>query len=112
MPISPAQGPFDYTETFSITVSDTVQSLGDDYADSVQKIPSGGSRETALYALIQARDEGILWAIGVDPVQDGLGYEAPAGSVIVLYGEDAIFNFRFLNLTNGEDARLIVTVGF
>jgi hypothetical protein len=112
MPLSSNLGPYDYTSTATLTASDTAQNLLADYPDAIQRVPSGGGRETAQYLLVQVLDADLLWTLTSTPVQGGLGYKAPSGSVISFFGRDAVAAFSFLNFTNGDDARLIITVGF
>lgn len=112
MPFSPVGGPYVYTPSLEITASDAVQTFATDYSDYITRVPAGGGSQEAQYALIQVRDNGLAWLSHEDPDQAGFGYDAPAGTPIVLAGKDAILGFRFINATNGDDARLIVTFGF
>ena len=106
---SPLEGPFDYTDTFELTASDTSQAFSSDYYANV---PLGGGTEIARTALIQVLDAGISWRIGgtADPATET--YLAPEGSIINLVGKSAITGFRFINSVVATNARLVVTMGF
>lgn len=112
---SPRLGPYEYSATESVTASDTAAALDDTLIAQAQP---GGPNRAAQYALIQVRDYGILWNLAGDdgdtPAQTDIGAEftAPNGTPIILNGESAIARFRYINAVAGNDARLVIQLGF
>jgi len=109
MPRSPLQGPYEYGDTYTVTSSNTAASLA---SNKYSRVPSVGGSEVAQYCLVQPTVYGIKWCIGSTPVIGGLGFDATAGSVIVLVGQYAIQNFKYINKVSGDHAVLMVTMGF
>ena len=84
------------------TTSDTVKSFTEaERQDSDKQEP--------VKAVITTTTNGARYAFGVDAASGGLGHPFPEGEKVVLWGHQAIKDFRIINDTGGQQVTFSVT---